>query len=217
MTEPTAGLLAKLEAEWTQLTTALNVSDSGSRLVWTELCSAYGEPWRHYHDLWHIDHMLGQLARYERPAADLNTLRLATWFHDVVYKPKASDNEEASAHRASLHLTNWQLVPVLIREIDRLIILTKSHRTSEQDTLGHIILDADLAILGEDRLRYELYARQIRNEYSWVDAASYAQGRSRILRTFSDRPRIYLTPQMAHREQIARDNLNWELERLGTD
>ena len=86
-------------------------------------------------------------------------------------------NPDQASTQAAFHLNNWQLVPVLIREIDRLIVLTKSHHTNEQDSLGHIILDADLAILGVDRHRYGRYAEQIRAEYAWVELAAYQQGR----------------------------------------
>ncbi|MCA9988864.1 MAG: hypothetical protein KDE59_31375 [Anaerolineales bacterium] len=203
-----------LRQRWNWLTDAIGVSHALSEPVWELLLAAYSEPWRHYHTLQHIQETLSLLDQFTRPRGDLIHLSLALWFHDVVYKPEARDNEEASIILTTTSLQRWPLLPVTFREIERLIFITKSHQTSRDDILGHIILDADLAILGKERTHYQRYSEQIRAEYAWVDEAAYRSGRTHILRRFLERPQIYHTSQMASLEGAARDNLQWEIGQL---
>ncbi|MCB0031512.1 MAG: hypothetical protein KDE28_26560 [Anaerolineales bacterium] len=203
-----------LRQRWNWLTDAISVSHALSEPVWELLLAAYSEPWRHYHTLQHIQETLSLLNQFTRPRGDLIHLSLALWFHDVVYKPEARDNEEASIILTTTSLQRWPLLPVTFREIERLIFITKSHQTSRDDILGHIILDADLAILGKERTHYQRYSEQIRAEYAWVDEAAYRSGRTQILRRFLERPQIYHTSQMASLEGAARDNLQWEIGQL---
>src|SRR5262249_8094638 len=62
-----------------------------------ELERTYQAPDRHYHDLRHIEALRG-LARQHRAALnDHEAVEAAIWFHDAVYDPRRSDNEEQSA------------------------------------------------------------------------------------------------------------------------
>jgi predicted metal-dependent HD superfamily phosphohydrolase len=208
------GLLAELRRRWTWLTATLDVALAQSEPVWELLLAAYNEPWRHYHTLHHVLDTLSQLDRFERTQNDLLHLSLALWFHDVVYKPEARDNEEASVIMTSASLQQWRLLPLSLPEIERLIFITKSHQTSRDDELGHIILDADLAVLSRARTEYQRYSEQIRAEYAWVNEAAYRSGRIQLLRHFLDRPQIYHTSQFAACEAPARENLLWEIRQL---
>jgi predicted metal-dependent HD superfamily phosphohydrolase len=107
------------------------------------------------------------------------------------------------------------LSPSLVQEIQRLILTTASHQAEPGDRNAPLLLDADLAILGAAADEYQKYAQAIRQEYAWVDEASYRQGRGRVLQQFCQRERIYLTqPLYEQRETLARYNLQQELERL---
>jgi predicted metal-dependent HD superfamily phosphohydrolase len=142
-------------------------------------------------------------------------LALAVWFHDAVYDPRAADNEEQSAAVAQRLLAPWVAPPVLA-ETARLILLTKRHETTPEDGPGHILLDADLAILGAGPAEYDCYAEAIRREYAWVPEADYRAGRKRVLERFLLRPRLYYTDRMrARAEAPARENLHGEVGRLG--
>src|SRR5207244_2229144 len=102
-----------------------------------------------------------------------------------------------------------------IANIRRLILLTKSHDAAADDSDGHILLDADLAILGADAGHYDDYARAIRREYAWVAEDAYRDGRARVLEGFLKRPRIYLTEAMLQSHECpARRNLQQELHLL---
>src|SRR5690606_4689790 len=68
--------------------------------VWNELVARYGERRRHYHTLEHVAGCLAGLDAYRVLAERSEEVELALWFHDAVYVPWKSDNEERSAELA---------------------------------------------------------------------------------------------------------------------
>jgi predicted metal-dependent HD superfamily phosphohydrolase len=133
-----------------------------------------------------------------------------------VYDPHAHDNEERSADHARAVLRPLGVPDPVVDEAARLIRLTQGHYTGPDDTAGHVLLDADLAVLGADGPAYDAYARAIRREYAWVPEGAYREGRRRVLEGFLRRPRLYATEAMfASREGPARANLRREIASLG--
>jgi predicted metal-dependent HD superfamily phosphohydrolase len=185
------------------------------------LIAAYTQPNRHYHNLDHIHHLLTIIERFDRKNSpqlerlqDPSSVILAAWFHDFVYDPQAVDNEVQSAKAATELLANLNLCLDLDR-IEQLILATQGHQIDPDDADLCMFLDADLAILGADRLRYATYLRSIRREYEWVDEASYRTGRSRVLASFLQRDRLYYTDLLFDElEAIARMNLQREISLL---
>ncbi|MBR0754647.1 phosphohydrolase [Bradyrhizobium jicamae] len=176
-----------------------------------ELAAAYTAPGRHYHNLAHIEDCLAALARLDGlSAAEREILTEAIWWHDVVYDPTRSDNEELSAQLAEQH------VRADIRdEVGRLIRLTKSHDVQPDDRLGAILISIDLSILGAEGARYDAYAAAIRQEFIHVGDADYRAGRASVLRRFAVRAVIYPDHGFAAMyDRRARDNLARELAAL---
>jgi len=68
--------------------------------VYDDLVERYSEPHRHYHDLRHVSRCLMELDEARSQADNPFEVELAIWFHDAVYDPRRSDNEEASARYA---------------------------------------------------------------------------------------------------------------------
>ncbi|MBR1236585.1 phosphohydrolase [Bradyrhizobium sp. AUGA SZCCT0182] len=175
------------------------------------LIAAYSAPGRHYHNLAHIEDCLDLLTSVDNlSAAERDLLVQVIWWHDAVYDPKKSDNEEQSALLAE------QAVSSDIREqVGRLIHLTKSHQVAPGDRLGAILISIDLSILGAEPDRYDAYAASIRKEFSHVPDAAYRSGRSDVLRRFMARPIIFPHPDFATRyDQRARANMAREIELL---
>ncbi|HWA25203.1 MAG TPA: hypothetical protein VG734_05960, partial [Lacunisphaera sp.] len=78
-----------------------------------------------------------------------------------------------------------------------------------------LLLDIDLAILGQPAERFWQYEAAIRQEYAWVPAVTFAEKRAEILRKFLERPALYQTPAFRTRyETTARANLKAAIERL---
>ena len=161
------------------------------------LKARYAEPHRHYHTLEHIEHCLREFD--PALAADPEAVELAIWFHDAVYDTRRSDNEEKSA---ALLL---ELMPDAKRAA-AMILVTKHHKASTPDEA--LLVDVDLAILGQPREAFDRYEKQIREEYAWVPSLIFRAKRASILRGFLDRPFIYGTEAFrAKYEEAARANL----------
>jgi predicted metal-dependent HD superfamily phosphohydrolase len=187
-----------------------------STTVFEILDSEYSEPHRAYHNATHIEDCLRQfdLARHlaERP----DEVEAAIWFHDAVYDPKASDNEEQSARWAIESLKAGSVAPEVLRRIAALILATKHHR--EPDGMDQsLLIDVDLSILGRPPEEFTAYDAAIRKEYSFVPDEQYRAGRTKLLERFLNRDAIYHTAFFRERyEDQARRNLERAAARLRT-
>jgi predicted metal-dependent HD superfamily phosphohydrolase len=176
-----------------------------------DLLGRWSEPQRHYHNLEHLAEVLAALDELTADTVPA-TVRLAAWFHDAIYDPRASDNEERSAELAAEALPAAGLPPEDVSEVVRLVRLTATHDPASDDAAGMLLCDADLAILGSSPARYERYVADVREEYAHVPDAEFRAARDRILQGFVDRSRIYRTDAARDRwESAARRNLTAEL------
>ena len=174
------------------------------------------EPHRRYHDAEHVAavlHHVDEIVDAE-PIARLDLVRAAAIFHDVVYDPRAADNEARSADLAAALTADelgWSVDDTEV--VRRLILATADHEA--QDALEAVLLDADLAIIGAPAAAYARYVVGVRAEYAHVDDAGWRAGRAAVLQSFLDRPTIYATETMrSRREEQARVNLRAELDAL---
>lgn len=195
-----------LNARWIGLWNGLGASGDPN-LVYDDLLSRYSEPGRAYHTLEHIEHCLTELETVSNPAADLKAIEFALWFHDAIYDTASKDNEERSAVLARRTAVTAELPASFADLIERLILATK--HASPPGTLNEAVLvDIDLSILGQDPSIFDKYERDIREEYRWVPADAFAQGRSTVLSSILERERIYTTePFHSKYESRARENL----------
>jgi predicted metal-dependent HD superfamily phosphohydrolase len=207
--------LPGLRADWGELLREAGADPAAGERVFAELVAAYREPGRFYHNLDHLAEVLAVVASLRGQARDLPAVRLAAWFHDAVYDPRAADNEERSAAWAEGALGEMGISRATGETVRRLILLTKAHAAGPEDADGRILLDADLSILGTPEARYRAYAAAIRKEYAWVPEESYRAGRGRVLRSFLASERIFTTRELFEaREARARRNLQDELTEL---
>ena len=170
---------------------------------------------RSYHNFEHIENSLSFLDERRQEIRDLTGVKLAMWFHDVVYDTKANDNEERSAQYAQNYLEQLGIPEEIIAHVVALIRATVKHEAIENDSDSAIFLDADLAILGVSEENYDKYAAKIRKEYAWVSDEEYRTGRLKVLKSFLNRPRIYFTEEAGKElEQQARANIEREIIRL---
>jgi predicted metal-dependent HD superfamily phosphohydrolase len=205
--------LASLQAGWVQLVARHGVEPAAAYPVFDRLVAAYSEPHRIYHTLEHVHEVLRVAGRLADAATDPAAVQLAIWFHDAVYDPRATDNEERSAALA----VEW-LQPLSIpghNHVADMIRATAHTAAAESDADTAVLLDADLAILSAEERRYARYAADIRREYASVEDGAYRAGRMKVLQAFLDRPRIYRTDRMfTAAEEAARRNLRAEIARL---
>jgi predicted metal-dependent HD superfamily phosphohydrolase len=151
----------------------------------------------------------------EKYADDADVVRLAAWFHDAVYLPDRSENEERSARLAERALPEAGVPDDRTAEVARLVRLTVGHDPAEDDRDGQVLCDADLAILASPPSAYAAYTAAVREEYHFVPSEAFRAGRAAILRQLLDLPRLFHTPYGQQKwEATARYNLRAELEML---
>jgi predicted metal-dependent HD superfamily phosphohydrolase len=185
-----------LEAAWA----ALRPDDPELGL---DLLRRWREPHRHYHTDEHLAHLLEIIDAHAELAADADAVRLAAWFHDAVYDPRAADNEERSAELAT------------DEEVRRLVRLTGSHDPAPGDRNGALLCDADLAILAAPADGYDRYTRRVRQEYHFVPDELFRAGRAAVLRQLLALPALFhLVPEREEWTARARGNLGRELTTL---
>lgn len=163
--------------------------------------SQLSEPHRHYHSL---DHIKAMLSHYD---GRLPEIVAAIWLHDIVYDPRADDNEERSAAQARADLVPGPSTEIVVR-----LILDSKHHAGG-DALTDLFNDLDLGIIGSDPAVYDRYAAQIRREYAFVPDAVYRPARAGILRGFNQR-RVFKTQGFHHLEDRAHANLEREIDSL---
>ena len=193
---------------------ALLVGDSPtSRTEWAAVIEAWSQPHRRYHDLAHLAAVLGLVGALPG-ATDSDAVRLAAWYHDVVYEPERGDNEQVSATRARAGLRG--LVPdARVDEVERLVLLTAGHDPAPDDANGAVLCDADLAVLAGPPEAYAAYASAVREEYGHLPDAEFTAGRIAVLEHLLALPALYRTPEAAARwADRAATNLTAELSLL---
>ncbi|MFE4692441.1 hypothetical protein ACFRH6_20605 [Streptomyces sp. NPDC056749] len=179
------------------------------------LLDRWAEPQRRYHTTAHLAQVLDRVDTLAGHASDPELVRLAVWFHDAVYRPDRSENEERSAALAERALPEAGVPDAATAEVARLVRLTVTHDPADGDTNGEVLCDADLAILASAPKEYAAYAAQVREEYGFVPDDAFREGRSSVLRQLLELPRLFRTPHGAREwEPRARQNLTTELELL---
>lgn len=179
------------------------------------LLDRWGEPQRRYHTTAHLAQVLDHVDTLAGHAADPDVVRLAVWFHDAVYRPDRSENEERSAALAERALPEAGVPDAATAEVARLVRLTVTHDPADGDRDGEVLCDADLAVLASAPREYAAYAAQVREEYGFVPDDLFRAGRADVLRHLLGLPRLFRTPHgAAVWEPRARQNVTTELELL---
>jgi predicted metal-dependent HD superfamily phosphohydrolase len=180
--------------------------------------SSYNSPGRRYHTWQHVLTCVTHLKTFSLGQPRIAFLALV--FHDAVYVPGRSDNEEQSASLARAALATQRSISVAdLAAIERMILATKDHHAHAQMATADeaTVLDIDLSILGAPRANYAWYAQAIHDEY--VPAATtdpeFRVGRMSFLQRMLGLRDVYLTPEgRARWNEPARMNMTWEIEAL---
>ncbi|MFJ6510471.1 hypothetical protein ACIQMO_09545 [Streptomyces sp. NPDC091406] len=179
------------------------------------LLARWAEPQRRYHTTAHLIAVLDGVDALAGYADDVHAVRLAAWFHDAVYRPDRSENEERSAALAERALPEAGVPDAVTAEVARLVRLTVTHDPADGDRNGEVLCDADLAVLAGGPQEYGKYAARVREEYGFVPDEAFRAGRAAVLRQLLGLPRLFRTPYgAAEWEARARHNLATELELL---
>jgi predicted metal-dependent HD superfamily phosphohydrolase len=175
----------------------------------------YIEGHRFYHTMDHIEAMLDGYNKYFGEDPSLAEY-LAILYHDIVYLPYASGNEDLSAGLLSMHHTIYfpQKPDEVIDQAKEIILATK-HDGTPVPGFAERVVDLDMMILGKSEDVYKKYVANTRKEYLMFTDEQWAVGRANVLRRFLGLPRIFITDVMHKQfEAKARSNIQQELEAL---
>jgi predicted metal-dependent HD superfamily phosphohydrolase len=191
---------------------AINVGDVDQEAASKELSSIvmqYNRRHRHYHDLRHVYRLL-------KLCDDLEIsdpyIVLATFYHDVIYRPGSLKNEEKSAAWARASLEKMGLVPDRVGQVCNMILATSNHLIPQNDPQIQIFLDLDMSILGASRKEYQAYADGVRKEYPWLPGFVFRKNRRQFLEKVLAADFIFHSEMFRERfEMPAKQNIEWEL------
>jgi len=185
-----------------------------SDLTFEMLLTLYAHPARAYHNLDHIEQLLGVFDGAAMLADDRDALEFAIYLHDCVFFPERPDNESRSADAAAMIAGLLGCPPEFTSRVRDLIGATR-HDSAPPRGDASLLADIDLSILAADWDTYSAYRAAIRQEFEFADDAMFRDGRAAFLRRMLDRRSIYSTQWFGRElEQKARHNLHRELQEL---
>lgn len=179
-----------------------------NRETFEALLAAYSGKGRHYHTVEHVAaclrHLDGCLAKLEHP----REVEIALWFHDAIYKPLSSNNEQESADWATSFISEQGATDAEAARVHRLIMVTE-HTAPTQTIDESVLVDIDLSILGADPAKYNIFESGVRKEYKLVPFFLYRKKRAEVLRGFLARQEIYTSGCFSVEvERQAKENLS---------
>lgn len=182
--------------------------------LWNEIKDNYSGEKRHYHNLFHLSNLYQQLSLVKEAVEDWEVILFSVCYHDIIYNPLKSDNEERSAKLAEKRLQSINFPASRIARCINEILATKGHQVAEDNDVN-LFTDADLSVLGSSSDLYNIYTRQVRKEYSIYPDFAYKKGRRKVLEHFLNMDRIFKTNYFYDKfENQARKNMANELKGL---
>ena len=198
--------MVDLAQSWSRAWRGIGASGTGAGTC-SALRAAYAEPHRHYHTMQHLVECLATFDEVADLAESPHAVELAIWFHDAIYAPGRSGNEERSAELAQRELESSGVDAQAARHVHDLVLATR-HDALPVSRDEKVLVDIDLSILGADELRFSEYECQVREEYVFVPGWLFRRKRRAILQSFIERDFIYSTPYFIETlEARARANL----------
>ncbi|MBX2841900.1 MAG: hypothetical protein KTR26_09010 [Flammeovirgaceae bacterium] len=206
---------ATIKNYWAEIQDSLFSSENKSVEVFNIILKRLSEKGRFYHNQNHIEDLLLKEEAIDQLISNKFVFKLAIWFHDIIYNPLKSNNEEKSAKLAMEILTDTNISEEELNLISQFIIATKSHHLIIPHQDLPYFLDLDLSILGTSTEQYKAYMVQIRKEYRHVPGILYKKGRQKVLKSFLERKEIYFSDYFKKLyEEKARENLKFEIQFL---
>lgn len=209
----------RLKSQWAELVSIVGGSAGLIESEFAALVQMYqlGDG-RSYHNLLHIGKVDEMLNRYRSLARNFVALKFAGDGHDVVYVPGSETNETDSGVYMRGAMSRLGIPVAIIDETERIIVITKDHKTTADDIDGKLMIDADFAIFASPQEEYDTYARGIWQEYvgsGRVSEDRFKMGRSALIKDWLAQDRIFLVDDIRRDlEPVARRNLEKELTRL---
>lgn len=201
-----------MESLWTRLWSLPNMHQDMFELLMKE----YAQDGRHYHTLRHIYECLMLFYTTAEGGCPLSPVPLAIWFHDIVYNPKASNNEAESAEIFAVFAKSIHMSPLRAGPAHK-IIIASSHQ--KKDYFNHpacdLMLDIDLSSLGKTPDLFDEDALNIRKEFVHLSDQVYSQKKKAFFNELLARKSVYRTPDFREMfEKQARANMERAIRKM---
>jgi predicted metal-dependent HD superfamily phosphohydrolase len=184
------------------------------------LSTLYSEGHRHYHNLNHINHCLGEYEKYklENPTNSEidNVVKTSIWWHDAIYNPYSSENEKQSAELFSRSLEQNEKHWYFNDTINDIILMTAKHTLDQKfenmpsltQECAVIVLDLDLSSMGSSESSFKCNGENIRKEFNHVPDIIFYENRIKFLEAMLARKSIFYTKYFFDKyEDQARSNI----------
>ena len=149
------------------------------------LLSMWNESHRHYHNLNHLNDLIEQINENKSKYSEkeYEKLMLTALFHDCVYYPTSSTNEEDSAKfliECAVDKSNSDIL-----EVKQMVLDTKTHKSTTP--LSESFNKFDMSIVERDFDQLLEWETGISQEFSIYTKEEYKEGRVKFLESLLDK------------------------------
>jgi len=153
-------------------------------IIDNEIIPRWNESHRFYHNIYHLNYLLDRIySIVDITELERDILIISAYFHDIVYNPKKSNNEQKSVDI----LNDYTQIPTNIREKCSEIIMDTSSSKTPTDELSKLFWLLDREILNSDIGDLIEYEHKIFKEYQFVPYDTYKKKRIEFLQTLIKR------------------------------
>ena len=187
---------------------------------WGARVTSYLQPWRHYHTLGHIYHMLRELKPLVKLMERPDEVLWAAVDHDVVLVParKGVPVTISEVQSAFFAIESLRVAGVGHETRGRIAlkIMATDHKQRHMDGDTKYLVDADMAILGQPWRVYLQNSQDVMQEYvdCGVSRPAFYAGRQDFLRSLDSRHIYHTTHFQELYEQVAHENIGREIQML---
>jgi pantetheine-phosphate adenylyltransferase len=147
--------------------------------------SMWNESHRSYHNLNHLNDLISQINENKSKfsESEYEKLMLSAIFHDIVYDPSSSTNEEDSANflmECAVDKSNKDIL-----EVKQMILDTKTHKSTTN--LSESFNNYDMNIVEREFDQLLDWEKGISEEFSVYPKEQYKEGRLKFLESLLDK------------------------------
>lgn len=145
-----------------------------------EILNRWSEPHRHFHTTKHLFDLISKVNQRKGSISttDYEKLIIVALFHDIVYNPTSSTNEEDSAEMFTSSITELTTDAIEIRQA---ILDTKSHHATT--FISKIFCTLDMSVIEGGFNELLEWEKGIWGEYQVFGKEAYKIGRLKFLNT----------------------------------
>jgi pantetheine-phosphate adenylyltransferase len=154
------------------------------KLPLADILRLWDQPHRIYHNLSHLDDLIGQI--YAQKTVDRPALVLLALMHDVIADPRQTDNEDASIEFFMQHARPSSRYKEIVAAGIEWTKYQDTRKPKSEIIRAFLLMDLKGLLTG-DMNRLLSDERKIFREYQWVDYAVYRTARPDILTRTAER------------------------------